>query len=194
MAGDARLAGSPRARRRACGWRRSARRRCAPRPEPRTIPSRGALTGTPGRTSGAAAPPGSWSDARRCGRTGGSPRPGTMNSRRRWRQPPHGTQMSSESAITATSVICERPDATSAPIARRLRALALRVRGVLDVRADVDRAVLGAQRRADLVVANTARGRAPSRCGRRPRGRSSRPPGPSRSCAGCARARSPAPR
>ena len=35
--------------------------------------------------------------------------PGTMNSRSRWRQPPQGTQKSSPSAITATSVICVQP-------------------------------------------------------------------------------------
>jgi hypothetical protein len=40
-----------------------------------------------------------------------------MNSRRRWRQPPQGTQKSWPSEITATSVIRSQPDATSAPIA-----------------------------------------------------------------------------
>ena len=43
--------------------------------------------------------------------------PGTMNSRRRWRQPPHGTQGASPSEITATSVMRRQPEATSAPIA-----------------------------------------------------------------------------
>ena len=76
----------------------------------------------------------------------------------------------------------------------RLRALALRVGGVLDVGADVDRAVLGAQRGADAVAAVRARGRAPSRPWRLRPGRWSRRPGRSRSCAGCARAGSPAPR
>ena len=40
-----------------------------------------------------------------------------MNSRSRWRQPPHGTHGLSPPPITAASAIRVRPAATSAPIA-----------------------------------------------------------------------------
>ena len=79
--------------------------------------------------------------------------PGTMNSRSRWRQPPHGH--------AGRLAVGDHGDLGDALAARgderadrgRLGALALRVGGVLDVGADVDRAVLGPQRRADAVVA-----------------------------------------
>ena len=66
---------------------------------------------------------------------------------------------------------------------RRLGALALRVGGVLDVGADVDRAVVGPQRRADAVAGVRRVARAPSPRGRRRPARRSRRPGRSRSCA-----------
>ena len=160
----------------------------APRPEPRTMPSRGVAHGQELRAerARAAAPPASRSDARRCARDRWISAPGTMNSRRRWRQPPHGTQMSSPSEITATSVICERPDAISAPIADASAHwpcgyAAFSTFAPTWIEPSSARSAAPTRK-----LLNTARGRAPSRRGRRPRGRSSRPPGPSRSCAGCA--------
>ena len=74
---------------------------------------------------------------------------GAMNSRSRWRQPPQGVHSSSLGAATTTSAI--RPAAAGHQRAdrRRLRALALRVGGVLDVGAGVAAAVGGAQGGAD---------------------------------------------
>ena len=75
-----------------------------------------------------------------------------MNSRSRCRQPPHGTHGSSPSPITAASAIRVWPAATSAPIADVSAHCPCGYDGVLDVGADVDAAVLGAQGDADAEV------------------------------------------
>ena len=163
-----RAAGSRGARRRGCGRASSSASTSAPSPEPSTIPSRGVkpgarldrggglgarlIRGTPGRTSAAAARRASSCGGRRSRSARWIGASGTMNSRSRWRQPPHGTHSSPLGAITATSVMRSPPAGDQRADRRRLRALALRVGGVLDVGADVDRAVLGAQRGADREV------------------------------------------
>ena len=83
-------------------------------------------------------------------RAGGRCASSGMNSRSRWRQPPHGTQTPRPSAITAASSTRLRPGRDQHADRRRLGALPLRVGGVLDVGAGVDRPVLGAQRGADV--------------------------------------------
>ena len=136
----------------------------APSPEPSTSPTRGA---NPGARAGRRRRPrrahprlsgpndsgsSSASDVVRRTRSrsarwiGAS---GPANSRSRWRQPPHGEHSSALGAATTTSTTAAAPARHHRAERRRLRALALRVGGVLDVRARVAAAVVGAHGGAD---------------------------------------------
>ena len=153
---------------------RAARRSTAAAASPRATAgsmscARALTAGTPGRRSaGSSSLERHLVRGRPARRAGARCASSGMNSRRRWRQPPHGTHGSSPSPITAASAICVAPGGDQRADRRRLRALALRVGGVLDVGADVDGAVGRAQRDADAVAASTARRRARSARARRP--------------------------
>ena len=177
VAGDARLREARAGRRRRSATASSSASASPPRPEPRMIPSRGAKpgalgddrvavdsrAGTPGRRSAAAAPRASSSRARRS-----SAQQVDVGVERHELAQPLAAAAARHAGVLAVGDHRGLGDPRAArprqrADRRRLGALALRVGGVLDVGADVDRAVLGAQRGADAVAASTARGRAPSR-------------------------------
>ena len=73
----------------------------------------------------------------------------SANSRMRWRQPPHGVHRSSPSPTTTISAILPLAGERHRGDRAGLGARALRIGGVLDVAAGVDRAARRADRRAD---------------------------------------------
>ena len=128
--------------------------------------------------------------ARRAGR-GAPASPGRANSRSRWRQPPHGGQMSRPLGDDRDlgDLACRPPRQRADR--RGLRALALRVGGVLDVGAGVDRPSVGVRSAAPTGSASTARGRAPSPPRRRAAAPRRRRRAGRRACAAGRRSRSP---